>query len=85
MANQRGSGQVLIGCHVDAHFAAEIDRARKGHSRSDFLRSALYQRLQDLGYKLPEEMKYAPDRAGKGGRPRKAASPASPIKRNKTA
>lgn len=67
MPNQRANGQTLIGCHVDANFAAEIDRARNGKSRSDFLREALFEHLKSLGYSLPETAKYAPDRAGKGG------------------
>jgi len=63
-----------VGCHVDAEFLAEIDRARGGKSRSDFLREAIYNYLRSLGYKVPESLKYAPDRTGKGGRPRKAIS-----------
>jgi hypothetical protein len=88
MPNQRASGQTLIGCHVDANFAAEIDRARNGKSRSDFLREALFEHLKSLGYRLPETIKYAPDRAGKGG-PRgglkavpKAAPDAVPAKKD---
>jgi hypothetical protein len=67
MPNQRASGQILIGCHVDATFAAQIDRARQGKSRSDFLREALFEHLLELGYQVPEILKFAPDRTGKGG------------------
>ena len=71
MPNQRAAGQSLVGCHVDAQFLAEIDRARGGRSRSDFLREALFLHLKQMGYRLPEAMKYAPDRTGKG-RPKKS-------------
>lgn len=60
-----------MGCHVDQRFAAEIDAARGCKSRSDFLREAIYEYLCCQGKRLPESFKHAPDRAGKGGRPRK--------------
>jgi hypothetical protein len=72
MPNQRATGQTLIGCHLDADFVAAIDRARKGRSRSQFLREALHYYLSECcGIRLAEEKKHAPDRTGKGGRPRK--------------
>lgn len=71
MPNQRASGMTLIGCHIDNAFLAEIDAARNGKNRSDFFREALYVYLTDnLGITVPERYKYAPDRTGKGGRPR---------------
>lgn len=87
MPNQRASGQSLIGCHVDAQFLAEIDAARGGKSRSDFLREALYDYLKKLGYDLPPAWKYAPDRTGKGGRPKKflTAVPGAGKKKTKSA
>ncbi len=72
MPDQRAAGKSLVGCHVDAAFLAEIDRARGGKSRSDFLREALYEHLKALGIQIPERLKHAPDRSGKGGRPKKA-------------
>lgn len=78
MPNQRANGQVLIGCHVDAAFAAAIDRARGGKSRSDFLREALFSYLASCGITIPEALKYAPDRTGKGGRPKKPSIAAVP-------
>lgn len=72
MPDQRAAGKSLVGCHVDDIFAAEIDRARGRKSRSDFLREALYDYLKEKHRTtLPASVKYAPDRAGKGGRPKK--------------
>lgn len=68
MPNQRASGQSLVGCHLDKDFVAEIDKARGGKSRSQFLREALYWYLTSKGIELPEGWMHAPDRAGKGGR-----------------
>ena len=69
MPDQRAAGKSLVGCHVDARFLAEIDRKRGTKSRSDFLREALYEYLGSTT--LPASITAAPDRAGKGGRPRK--------------
>lgn len=66
MPNQRAPGQTMVGCYVDEKFAAEIDRARGGKSRSDFLREILFRYLKKLGYDLKPEWQYAPDRTGKG-------------------
>jgi hypothetical protein len=71
--SQRAAGQSLIGCHIDNDFAAEIDAARGSKSRSDFLREAIWKYLESTGKRLPPQYKHAPDRAGKGGRPRKIA------------
>ena len=75
MPNQRASGQTLIGCHLDAEFVDAIDRARGGKSRSQFLREVLYWYVtQKCSIALPSHLMHAPDRAGKGGRPRKASN-----------
>ena len=61
----------LIGCHLDAKFVEAIDRARGVKSRSQFLREVLHWYLStQCGIRLPTAMQHAPDRAGKGGRPR---------------
>jgi len=73
MPDQRAPGKSLVGCYVDDAFAAEIDRAREGKSRSDFLREVIFDYLEDQGFALKKEWKFAPDRAGKGGRPKKVA------------
>jgi hypothetical protein len=63
--------QQLIALRVDADLLAEIDAKRGRVSRSEFLRNAVYAELQALGTDLPANVTAAPDRAGKGGRPRK--------------
>jgi hypothetical protein len=72
MPNQRATGQTLIGVHLDAEFVAAIDRARGGKSRSQFLREVLFLYVtKECRIHLPENFMHAPDRAGKGGRPKK--------------
>lgn len=71
MPDKRAAGKSLVGCHIDDEFLAAIDQARGGKSRSDFFREAIFDYLKTLGIKLPETLKYAPDRTGKGGRPKK--------------
>lgn len=72
MPNQRATGQTLIGCHLDAEFVTAIDTARAQRTRSQFLREALYTYLRETCHmEIPSHLMYAPDRAGKGGRPRK--------------
>jgi hypothetical protein len=72
MPNQRASGQTLIGCHLDADFVAAIDKARQGKSRSQFLREVLFWYVtKECRINLPAHLMHAPDRTGKGGRPKK--------------
>lgn len=61
----------MIGVRVDDELLDEIDRVRGSMSRSDFVRLATYNALKEAGTSLPESIISAPDRAGKGGRPRK--------------
>jgi hypothetical protein len=63
--------QQLIGFRVGPELLDEIDRKRGRLSRSEFLRQAVFAELKDLGSDLNEEATTAPDRKGKGGRPRK--------------
>lgn len=69
MAKKRSAGQTLIGVAIDESLLAQIDRARGELSRSAFVRQALGKFLG-----LSGAITQAPDRAGKGGRPRKIAS-----------
>ena len=62
----RSPGQTLIGVAVDATFLREIDAKRGGLSRSAFVRMCLAKYLN-----IPESLAAAPDRTGKGGRPKK--------------
>lgn len=63
---------------MDEQFRSEIDRALPiaGYSdRSSFIRDVIYRRLTELGIDLPKNIKVAPSRAGKGGRPKKVKPP----------
>ena len=62
--------QVLL--KMDEDFLAEIDAAfpELGFSdRASFIRSAVFDELRRGGYKVKEQLKAAPSRAGKGGSP----------------
>lgn len=61
----------MIGFWADPDFVAEIDRVRGHVSRSQFVRDALAEKLAREGVAVPRIKTVAPDRQGKGGRPRK--------------
>lgn len=61
---------MLIGCWCDEKFVERIDRARRGQNRSQFARDALVDKLKKMGIKVTDLQTWAPDRTGKGGRPR---------------
>jgi hypothetical protein len=68
VSKPRSDGQTLIGVAVDARLLAAIDKKRGVVNRSTFIREMLVDYLR-----LPKELAAAPDRTGKGGRPRKSA------------
>jgi hypothetical protein len=70
MTDKRTAGQVLIGCWCDEKFVGRIDGARRGMNRSQFARDALVDKLVKLGVKVSDLQTWAPDRTGKGGRPK---------------
>lgn len=60
-------------------FIEGIDQALEkiGYSdRSSFIRDAIAEKLRSEGINLPTELRLAPSRAGKGGRPRHASQQA---------
>ena len=60
-----------------------MDSARGSKCRAQYIREAIYRMLVEQGRDLPESIAQAPDRAGKGGRKKKAsASPPEPGTRN---
>lgn len=56
---------------LDEQLLAALDRARGARSRSAVVREAIYSMLKAQGYQLPPALVNAPDRVGKGGRPKK--------------
>ena len=66
MAAQRTDGQTLIAVAMTVELLAAIDGKRGVTSRSAFVRESLAKYLQ-----IAPELAAAPDRAGKGGRPKK--------------
>lgn len=71
MPSQRSKDQRGVLVMMDKDFREEIDRALPiaGYSdRSQFIRDAVYKRLQEIGIDVPAHLKAAPSRIGKGGR-----------------
>lgn len=69
MSKPRSPGQTLIGVAVDEKLLAAIDKKRGGLTRSAFVRQAIGNFLGVAG-----DLLNAPDRTGKGGRPRKTSA-----------
>jgi hypothetical protein len=81
MTDKRTAGQVLIGCWCDEKFVSRIDSARRGMNRSQFARDALVDKLVKLGVKITDLQTWAPDRTGKGGRPKGSGAKGRPKKK----
>ena len=73
MPSQRSENQTLIAFAVDANLLAVIDAERGSLARSAWIRLALVKALTEAGYDVGH-LAAAPDRAGKGGRPRKTST-----------
>ena len=74
MPGQRAPGQKQVLTMFDEDFLSEIADAmrRAGYSdRSKFIRDAVYDKLIKLGIRCNYKVAMAPDRTGKGGRPKK--------------
>lgn len=70
----RSPGQKLIPVPVSEDFLAKVDKAMSeaGYgNRAQFIREAIYDKLQKTGVKLERALAQPPSRLGKGGRPRK--------------
>lgn len=80
MPGVRGEGQHLVALAIHEDILKEVERSRKkaGRDRSTFIREALIDYLNARGASLNPELAFAPDRTGKGGRPRKRG-PATPV------
>lgn len=71
----RSAGQKLVPVPVSEDFLSRVDKAmtEAGYvNRAQFIRDAIYEKLQSAGVKLERGLSQAPSRAGKGG-PRKKA------------
>ncbi len=74
MPQQRAKGQKQVIVMMDEEFLNAIDSKLKemGYDdRAGLIRSAIYEKLLNMGYKIPRELSTAPSRRGKGGRPKK--------------
>jgi hypothetical protein len=69
VSKPRSPGQTLIAIALDEQLLAAIDRRRGTVNRSAFIRESL---VKYLG--VPIILSASPDRAGKGGRPKKYSS-----------
>jgi hypothetical protein len=64
----------MIGCWCEEGLVEKIDRARRSHTRSQFCREAIAEKLRNMGFEVPIEEASSPNRAGKGG-PRRTVYP----------
>lgn len=72
MPNQRGENQTRLVFALDKELLEALDKARPpGVTRSEWLRAAMVNELARVGCPVDPALINAPDRAGKGGRPRK--------------
>jgi hypothetical protein len=74
MPNQRAPGQKLINVPIDVAFIKIMDvaaRAAGYDNRAEFIRDAIYEKLSLMNIEVPESIRNAPSRMGKGGRPPK--------------
>lgn len=68
MSEGRSAGQKLLNFPVKEEFLEEIDRAissSRFSNRSEFIRQAILEKLQEMGISIPEAMASAPSRSGK--------------------
>lgn len=63
MPNQRRKGQTFIGFQGDAALVRLLDSARRHDPRSLFIRQAVAEKLQSMGFTVTDDLVYAPDRA----------------------
>jgi hypothetical protein len=63
MPNKRGAGQVFIGLQATAELLRDLDAARGPEDRSRFIRIAIIEKLQRMGFNVPKRLIYPPSRA----------------------
>lgn len=73
MPGRRADGQTLVSFPLKEDFLQKLEDARGHTNRSEFVRQAIREKLLRMGVAVPEGDVASPDRAGKGGRPSKAA------------
>jgi hypothetical protein len=54
---------MFIGCQADEQLISDLDRARGRKDRSQLIREAIADKLQQLGIRVPENLIYPPPRA----------------------
>ena len=67
MPGTRSDRTKLLGCYADIDLIARVDEVRGGVPRSFVVREAMVEYLIKRGVTVPDHLKDAPDRAGKGG------------------
>lgn len=63
MPGKRGPSQTLIAFPVEENLFAEVESARGRKSRSQWCREAVVEKLQRMGFDVPEDLMYPPDRS----------------------
>ena len=63
MPGKRSPGQMLIAAALEKEMIALMDSVRGRKSRSQYLREAIGEKLQEHGYTIPDSWISSPDRA----------------------
>lgn len=58
MSNQRKNGQTFVGCHLEDDLLLRMDQAREFKDRSIFIREAIGEKLQRMGYEIQKDWVY---------------------------
>jgi hypothetical protein len=67
MAGKHSDNTKLLGFFADLELVARVDQVRGAKARSQFMRDATVDYLLAQKVAVPEHLRNAPDRAGKGG------------------
>lgn len=73
MPGHRGENLKLVNLYIDSDALKELDASvtkAEYPDRSKFIRDAIGEKLEAMGYPVPSKLFYVPTRMGKGGRPR---------------
>ena len=68
MPGKHNNDTKLLGFFADVDLVHVVDQQRGGIPRSQFLRDAVVEYMINKGVKIPDRLRYGPDRTGKGGR-----------------
>jgi hypothetical protein len=68
MPGKHSARTKLLGFYADHELIRRVDEARGPDDRSRFMRDAIIEHVERRGIRVPDRLRGAPDRTGKGGR-----------------